>query len=207
MSRKGNGDGHGGGYGEGRGFGRGDGLHTTETPDVSHITNPDVMHEESDVSVRGVGTFVGALAAGMIVVCALMVGMYKAFEWQVHREESREQRSPMARNEEERLPPEPRLQASRGFRSLDDPKLNFELMHPQAEWEALQRKWEFELQNAGAPDPNTQARRIPIEDAKNAVLGQLTARPQQQQPGAQNQSDIDIPSYSSAGRQPEKRDR
>ena len=57
MSRKGNGNGHGGGYAEGPRFGRGDRLHTTETPDVSHITNPDVMHEESDVSVRGVATF------------------------------------------------------------------------------------------------------------------------------------------------------
>lgn len=206
MSRKGNGNGHDGGYAEGSRFGRGDRLHTTETPDVSHITNPDVMHEESDVSVRGVGTFVGALAAGMIVICVLMVGMYKAFEWQVHREESREQRSPMARNEEERLPPEPRLQSAPGFRSLDDPKLNFQLQHPQAEWEALQRKWEFELENAGAPDPNTQTRRVPIEDAKNMLLGQgLPARQQQQ--GAQPQSGIDIPSYSSAGRQPEKRDR
>lgn len=206
MSRKGNGNGHGGGYSEGSRFGRGDRLHTTETPDVSHITNPDVMHEESDVSVRGVGTFVGALAAAMIVVCILMVGMYKAFEWQVAREESREQRSPMARNEEERLPPEPRLQASRGFRSLDDRNLSFELLHPQAEWEALRRKWDFELHNAGQPDPNTQTRRIPIEDAKAAVLGQLRARQQQQQ-GAQPQTGIDIPSYSSAGRQPEKRDR
>jgi hypothetical protein len=206
MSRKGNGNGHGGGHGEGPDFGRADRLHTTETPDVSHITNPDVMHEESDVSVRGVGTFVGALAAGMIVICVLMVGMYKAFEWQVHREESREQRSPMARDENERLPPEPRLQAARGFRSLDDSKLNFELQHPQAEWEALQRKWEFELRNAGAPDPNTQTRRIPIEDAKKALLGQgLPARQPPQ--GAQLQSGIDIPSYSSAGRQPEKRDR
>ena len=206
MSRKGNGNGHGGGHGEGPDFGRADRLHTTETPDVSHITNPDVMHEESDVSVRGVGTFVGALAAGMIVICVLMVGMYKAFEWEVHREESREQRSPMARDENERLPPEPRLQAARGFRSLDDSKLNFELQHPQAEWEALQRKWEFELRNAGAPDPNTQTRRIPIEDAKKALLGQgLPARQPPQ--GAQLQSGIDIPSYSSAGRQPEKRDR
>ncbi len=207
MSRKGNGNGHGDGYAEGGRFGRGDRLHTTETPDVSHITNPDVMHEESDVSVRGVGTFVGLLAAGMIVVCVLMVGMYKAFEWQVHREESREQRSPMARNEEERLPPEPRLQSSRGFRSLDDPKLSLELQHPQAEWEALQRKWDFELKNAGAPDPNTQTRRIPIEDAKTAVLGQLRARQQPPQGAQAASGGDDIPSYSSAGRQPEKRDR
>jgi hypothetical protein len=83
--------------------------------------------------------------------------------------------------------------------------LNFELQHPQAEWEQLRRKWDFELHNAGTPDPNTQTRRIPIEDAKNAILGQLTASRQQQ--GAQLQSGIDIPSASSAGRQPEKRDR
>lgn len=203
MSRKGNGNGD--GYGDGARFGRGDRLHTTETPDVSHITNPDVMHEESDVSVRGVGTFVGVLAAAMIVVCVLMVGMYKVFEWQVAREEAREQRSPMARNEEERLPPEPRLQAARGFRSLDDPKLNFELQHPQVEWEALQRKWEFELKNAGAADPNTRTRRIPVEEAKGLLLGQ--GLPVRQQQGAQAQAGIDIPSYSSAGRQPEKRDR
>jgi hypothetical protein len=206
MSRKGNGNGRGGGYGEGLRFGRDDRLHTTETPDVSHITNPDVMHEESDVSVRGVAMFVGALAAGMIVVCALMIGMYKAFEWQVRREESREQRSPMARSEEERLPPEPRLQAARGFRSRDDGKVSFELMHPQAEWEALQRKWAEDLTEGGPTDPNTQTRRIPIEEAKNMLLGQgLPARQQPQ--GAQTQSGIDIPSYSSAGRQPEKRDR
>jgi len=206
MSRKGNGDGHGGGYGEGTRFGRSDRLHTTETPDVSHITNPDVMHEESDVSVRGVGTFVGLLAAAMIVVCVLMVGMYKAFEWQVSREEAREQRSPMARTGEERLPPEPRLQSAPGFRSLDDPKQNFELQYPQIEWEELQRKWEFELNNAGTPDPNTHMRRIPIEEAKNMLLSQgLPAR--QQQPSGQHEPDIDIPSYSSAGRQPEKRDR
>src|SRR3712207_1421585 len=139
MSRKGNGDGRGGGYGEGLRFGRGDRLHTTETPDVSHITNPDVMHEESDVSVRGVATFVAALTAGMIVVAALMWAAYWGFEKLTAREEAREQRSPMARSEEERLPPEPRLQAARGFRSRDDGKVSFELMHPQAEWEALQR--------------------------------------------------------------------
>jgi hypothetical protein len=211
MAGKGNGNGRGGGGydGEGRGFGRSDRLHTTETPDVSHITNPDVMHEESDVSIRGVGTFVGALAVGMIIICALMVGMYKAFEWQVNLEEAREPRSPMARTGEELLPPAPRLQAAPGFRSLDDPRLSFELLHPQAEWEALQKKWEFELQNGGAADPNTQTRRIPVEEAKNQLLGQgLPTRQQgQQQGGAQAQPDIDFPSYSSAGRQPEKRDR
>lgn len=196
------------GEGGGRGFGQDDRLHITETPDVRHIGNPDVMHEESDVNVRGVGTFVGVLAAAMVVVCGLMVLMYNAFAWQAAREEALEARSPMARTEEERRPPAgvPRLQAAPGFGSLDDPNLNFELQHPQAEWEALREKWEFELNNPGAADPNTGEGRVPIEEAKRKFLGQTQAVRQAPQ-GGQLPTDVDIPSYSSAGRQPEKRDR
>lgn len=196
------------GDGGGRGFGEDSRLHITETPDVRHIGNPDVMHEESDVNVRGVGTFVGVLAAAMVVVCVLMAGMYKAFEWQTRNEEAREARSPMARTGKERLPPAgvPRLQAAPGFETLDEPKLNLELKHPQAEWEALREKWEFELNN-GEADPNTGQGRIPIEEAKRKFLGQ--SQPVRPAPpgGGQLPTDVDIPSSSSAGRQPEKRDR
>ena len=196
------------GDGGGRGFGQDSRLHITETPDVRHIGNPDVMHEESDVNVRGVGTFVGVLAAGMVVICLLMGGMYKLFEWQTLAEESREARSPMARTEEERRPPAgvPRLQAAPGFRSLDDPKLSFEKMHPQAEWEALREKWAFELNNPGAADPNTGEARITIDEAKRRFLAQSQAV-RQAPPGGQLPTGVDIPSASSAGRQPEKRDR
>ena len=174
---------------------------------MRHIGNPDVMHEESDVNVRGVGTFVGVLAAGMVVICLLMVGMYKAFEWQTKREEALEARSPMARTEEERRPPAgvPRLQAAPGFQSLDEPKLSFELKHPQAEWEALREKWEVELNSPGAADPNTGEARIPIEEAKRKFLSQSQAVRQAPQ-GGQLPTGVDIPSASSAGRQMEKRD-
>jgi hypothetical protein len=194
--------------GNGNGYGHGDRLHVTETPDVRHIGNPDVMHEESDVNVRGVGTFVAILTAAMIVVGALMVGMYNLFEWQAEREEAREHASPMARSDEERLPPAgvPRLQSAPGFGSLDDPKLSFELMHPQAEWEALRSKWEYELANPGPVDPNTGAGRIPIEEAKRQLLDRgLPAR--QPAAGAAETNGVDIPSLSSSGRQWEKRDR
>jgi hypothetical protein len=196
------------GDGEGRGFGLDDRLHVTETPDVRHIGNPDVMHEESDVNVRGVGTFVGVLAAAMIVVCLLMAGMYKVFEMQVESEEAREARSPMARSEEERLPPAgvPRLQAAPGFRSLDDPSRSFEKMHPQAEWEALREKWEWELNSSGPADPTTGAGHIPIEEAKRRFLGQQQPVRPAPPGGGQHPTGIDVPSYSSAGRQPEKRD-
>ena len=194
----------------GGGQGRGKYIHITETPDVRHITNPDVMHEESDVNVRGVGAFVGILFAGLILMAALMVGLFKLFEWRARAADERIAVSPMARTGEERLPPAPRLQAAPGFESLDphdphDESQKFELKHPQAEWEALQRKWDAELNNPGAIDPATQTMRVPIEDAKQMLLGRgLPAR--EQRPGDLGIKGADVPSYSSAGRQTEKRD-
>jgi hypothetical protein len=193
-----------------QGGGRGKYIHITETPDVRHITNPDVMHEESDVNLRGVATFVGLLAAGLVLIAVLMIGLYKAFEWNARRQDARIEVSPMARTDAERLPPPPRLQAAPGFESLDphdpnDASQKFQLKHPQAEWEALQRRWDAELNNPGAVDPATQTARIPIEDAKQMLLGKgLPTR--QQQPGETGLKGADVPSYSSAGRQTEKRD-
>ena len=184
-------------------------LHVTETPDVRHITNPDVMHEESDVSIKGVGAFVGALAAGIILIGALMIGLWKGFERYAEYKDARIPVSPMARTEQERLPPPPRLQAAKGFQSLDphdpnDPRFNFELKEPSAEWNALRQKWEWELNNPAVMDPNTQTMRVPIEDAKQMLLSKgLPAR--QQQPGEVGISGMDVPSYSSAGRQTQKK--
>lgn len=191
-------------HGNGNGHGRKN-IHLTETPDVHHITNEDVMHEESDVNLRGVGAFVGLLFVGLILICVLMIGLFRGFEKFAEYQDARIPVSPMARTQEERLPPEPRLQGAPGFRSRDDPKLSFELKHPQAEWEALSEKWKYELDNPGALDPVTQTMRVPIEDAKRMLLGKnLPAR--EGQPGDVTAVGMDVPSYSSAGRQMQKRD-
>lgn len=180
-------------------------VHITETPDVRHITNPDVMHEESDVNVKGVGTFVGILAAGLILIGALMIGLFKGFERYAEYKDERIPVSPMARTEQERRPPPPVLQAAPGFRSLDDPRVSFELREPSAEWDALREKWTQELETPGAIDPATQTMRVPIEDAKRMLLEKnLPVR--QQQSGEVGSAGMDVPSYSSAGRQTEKRD-
>jgi hypothetical protein len=180
-------------------------VHITETPDVRHIANPDVMHEESDVDVKGVGTFVGILAAGLILIGALMIGLFKGFERYAEYKDERIPVSPMARTEAERRPPPPVLQAAPGFRSLDDPRVSFELREPSAEWDTLREKWTKELENPGAIDPATQTMRVPIEDAKRMLLEKnLPVR--QQQSGEVGSAGMDVPSYSSAGRQTEKRD-
>jgi hypothetical protein len=61
------------------------------------------------------------------------------------------------------------------------------------------------LNNPGAIDPGAQTMRVPIEDAKQMLLNKgLPVR--QQQSGEVGSAGMDVPSYSSAGRQMEKRD-
>jgi len=183
-----------------------DKVHLTETPDVSHITNPDVMHEESDVSIRGVGTFVGLLFLGLFVVSGLMYVMFNLLD--AYAKSNETPPAPMARRPEERLPPPgvPRLQGAPDHRSLDDPHIIFEKKEPTLEWEALKDKYKYDLENYHDPDPGTGMMRIPIADAKKRLLEK--GLPVRQLPqGAQIEDGISIPTFSSAGRQTEKRDR
>ncbi|HYP01936.1 MAG TPA: hypothetical protein VER76_17225 [Pyrinomonadaceae bacterium] len=184
-------------------------LHLTETPDVRHITNPDVMHEESDVSVRGVGTFVGLLFLGLIIVSVLMYFMFGLLERYAKSKDV--QPAPMARLPEERLPPPgvPRLQGAPDHHSLDDKNLIFEKKEPTLEWAALQSKFKYDLENFHDPDPGTGMMRVPIEFAKKKLLEKgLPVRQQaQQQQGAQASEGINLPTFASAGRQTEKREK
>jgi hypothetical protein len=189
-------------------------VHLTETPDVRHIENPDVMHEESDVSVKGVATFVFALGVFGLITIGLMFGLYKYFDKREARNEDKEFHSPLARTAPERQPAEgvPHLQGAPGARSLDDPKLtnprsNFELAEPAAEWNLLREKYDYDLHNYGQPDPSTHMVRVPIDDAMQRLLQQNLPARQQSAPGEPTiNGGMDIPSYSSAGRQTEKRD-
>ena len=189
-------------------------IHVTETPDVRHIANPNVMHEESDVNVKGVATFVALLAIGIVIAGALIYLLTLYFSAREQRNEGREFHSPLARSVEERRPAAdvPHLQAAPGMRALEDPELkdarsNFELREPQAEWQWLHQKYEWELHNYGQPDPSTNTVRVPIDDAMQRLLQQnLPTRAQAQTGDPTLAGGMDLPSYSSAGRQTEKRD-
>ncbi len=126
------------------------------TPDVSYIRNPDVAHEESDVAVGPIAKFVVGLFIFGVVVCALMWLLYNFYEKRAVKSERRP--SPLARRDAETLPPPPRLQGAPGFvlEERDDrgnvltPKeQDFQLRHPQAEYEAIQKIWERELNTYG----------------------------------------------------------
>lgn len=184
-----------------------------ETPDVSHIQNPDVSHEASDVDVGTIAKFVGGLFILTVITFALMWLLYNVLEDRAS--EADPPRRPMAMTEEERLPPEPRLQAAPGF-GVDTGqgnRINLELREPQAEYTELEKIWERQLK--GQPDPQTGVATMPIEEAKQKLVetGALKTRVpaannQTQQPRQQHSDagGVEIPSYQSSGRMMEKRD-
>lgn len=173
-----------------------------ETPDVHNVNNPEVTHEKNDVNVFAIARFVGGLAIATFVVFGLMFGMLKALEAVVQFQE--EPASPLARTEQERLPPNPRLQGATGhsFEPDDitgDPamrqqlaqgemqgELDFELDEPMREWDVLRQYQLEELHTYGRDVRRPGEFRIPVDRAKELLLerNQLTSRPQpQQQPG------------------------
>lgn len=187
-----------------RGKRRRDDIH--ETPDVSFITNPDVEHEHTDVSVGPIAKFVVGLFIFGVAVSLLMLVLFKYFDT---REKTAEPpASPLARVGKERLPPEPRLQSARGFEAEG---VNLELKEPQAEMKIVREKWERELRE-GWRDQTTGAQGIPIAEAmrlyvqreqQKAQGGTSTNAPAAGQQQQQTNAGEQLPSASSSGQQTE----
>jgi hypothetical protein len=194
-----------------------DSIH--ETPDVSYITNPDVAHEESDVAVRPLLWFVGGLTAFTIIVC---VAMWIMFQYFLHREVSQElTASPLARQGEERLPPEPRLQLAPGFGVTTDDGQRHDLSYenkpegvpqPQSEYLVVRDEWRRELTEYGWADEKAGTVRIPMDEAMRRYLQQRQSKQQGQTQqgqapatGAQSAPKEQTPSDSSSGQQTEQK--
>lgn len=201
--------------------GKKDDIHIT--PDVSHIQNPDVAHETSDVNVSGILKFVVGLVVVAIVVHVLMYLLFMFLEDRQARLERANPPAPMALTGQQQLPPEPRLQDAQGWSVQVDPaarreieeqgykvdqngRVNLELEEPQAERKILTRVWKQELEN-GKVDPATGTQEsIPIKQAMQQVLSQgLPARTASPHNDEQLWSGQQIPTYQSSGRMTERR--
>ena len=177
--------------------------HKTETPDVSHIRNVEVTHETSDVNVRGVLTFAVVLALATIAVGAGVWMLFRFFNAQQARAVKP---GPMALRPEQRLPPEPRLQAAPGFQlKLENGQtVNLEKAAPQEEYRALLRQWEENLRT-GLKDQSGNTVGIPIEDAMKKVASQGLPTRTKGPAGKLNDYAISMPTAVSSGRETEKR--
>jgi hypothetical protein len=182
----------------GNGHGR---LHVTETPDVSHIKNQDVTHERSDVSVSGVAKFV----AGLTVLCGLVfVLMWGLFRFLNAQETEKEPPAgPMAMTEQERLPPEPRLQAAKGFgvKLENGETVNLEIREPEAEYRVLREQWDRRL-NCQSGQGAVATNCVPIEVAIDKLLQSgVPVRPEK----SSRPAEAPAPTAWSAGRVSGKR--
>ena len=179
--------------------------HVTETPDVSHIKNVDVTHEASDVNISGIVKFVVALTIFGVVIQVLMWLMFNFLSAQQQKKEPLA--GPMAMTEQERLPPEPRLQAARGFGvKLENGQwVPLENREPQAEYRVLHEQWEQTL-NEGSRDQSGRVVGLPIEQAMQKVLegDVLKSRKDETSSNGAKEYGESMPSASSSGREPEK---
>ena len=143
----------------------GHGRHVSEIPDVTYIKNVDVTHEASDVSVGGLLKFVVALSVMTAMVAVLMWGLFRFFNQKEIRNDA--PKGPMAMSEEERLPPEPRLQSAKGFGvKLEDGQwVPLELSEPQAEFRVLREQWLKQLHCEQDTHVSSDHRATPVQQA------------------------------------------
>ena len=182
---------------------KGDG-HKTETPDVSHIRNVEVEHESSDIDVRAVVTFAVVLAISIGVVSFGLTFLFRFFNAQEAKSEPKP--GPMALKKEERLPPEPRLQAAPGFQvKLENGQtVNLEKAPPQTEYRVLRLQWEENLKT-GLKDQSGNVVGMPIDAAIDKVVSE-GLRSTVKEPGKKlSDFAIEMPTASSSGRTVEKR--
>lgn len=203
---------------------RHDDIH--RTPDVSHVQNPDVAHEESDVNVKAILQFVGGLLVFGIIVCLLMLALFKYFESRELKSEAQNPAGPMALKENEKQPPEPRLQVAPGFGvqiEKNSPvnaeelkkighydektgRVSLELNSPQSELEVLREVWKAQLEK-GTIDPKTgQTVGLPIKEAMKKILEANLPTRAARAGEADAAAGQDVPSAESSGRKMEKRD-
>ena len=178
--------------------------HKTETPDVSHIRNVEVTHETSDVSVRGVLTFVVVLT---LATAAVSGGMWLLFKYFNAQEAKEPGRGPMALTKKaDRLPPEPRLQSAPGFGiTLENGQTqSLERAIPQAEYNALRAQWNENLRT-GLKDQSGTVVGMPIDEAINKIASSGLPSRVKGPGGKLSDYAISIPTASSSGREVEKR--
>ena len=167
------------------------------------IIDPDATYEENTIGLRGIVMF----TLGLIILIGVTFGLMKVLQDVMEDQAAQgDKKMPMAMTQEERLPPEPRLQAAPGsqVRLESGETVSLELKQPQAEYWALRKEWEDIWANGRKSKDGTMIS-MPIEEAKKKMLEQ--GLPTRQMDDGQKvfEQARQMPSFSSAGRNTEIR--
>jgi len=142
--------------------------HHHQTPDVSHVLNPDIQHERSDVNVGLLAKFILALFIGTVIVLVAMFGLFRYFE----RREERHELPPaslVVAPGTRIYPPEPRLQGAPGPNNVPS-------MMPLNDIAAYRSQIDARLNSYGWIDQSAGVAHIPIEEAMKLVAARGGAR-------------------------------
>lgn len=129
----------------------------------------DKPYEQNLIGLRGVIYFGVGLFLLIVVTFGLMWALQNVME--DYAQETKGSKNPLAMSEQERLPPEPRLQSAPGF-GVDSTtgRVNLELAIPQAEYRELQKQWNEQLKNGQKDEKTNTVITLPIADAKKKLL-------------------------------------
>jgi hypothetical protein len=111
----------------------------------------EVHHEESDVNIRAILAFGAGLVLVTAVICFLLWLLFGYFTNREARASTRE--FPLAAEQQNRMPPEPRLQTN-----------------PKEDLRVLRARDEALLKSYGWTDKDAGIARIPIEEAMKLVV-------------------------------------
>lgn len=128
-------------------------------------------YEQNLIGLKGILYF----GIGLFLLIVITFGLMWVFLVKMEEEFKADKSStnPMAMSENERLPPEPRLQQAPGF-GIESArgKINLELLPPQAEYLEYKKQAE-DIWEHGQKDPKTgTVIALPIEEAKNKLVEQ-----------------------------------
>lgn len=133
---------------------------TDRSPDPTAADNPSVRHETTDVNLRAVVGFGAGLIALTVAVYMMLWLLFSYFSAREARSTPRE--FPLAAEQQNRLPPAPRLQTD-----------------PRQDLRDLRVREGAELTTYGWIDKGAGVVRIPVEEAMRLTVERgLPARPE-----------------------------
>ena len=159
----------------------------------------DKPYEKNLIGLRGIIIFTVGLFFLIVITFALLWVLEVQME--DYAVETKDTRNPMIMNQQERLPPEPRLQSAPGFgvQGQND-RINLELTEPQAEWRVLQQMWKTQLEKGQKDEKTGTVITLPIEEAKKRFLETSKQTPSKPENEKIFEESRKIASYQSSGR-------
>lgn len=170
-----------------------------QTKHEKSFVNYEKTYETNLIGMRGIVYFTIGLFLLIVISFALMWVLQNVMEDDA--KQTKDSKNPMMMNEQERLPPEPRLQLAPGFGvDGDKGRVNLELKAPQAEYRQLEDEWR-KLESEGQKDPRTgTVVTLPVEEAKKKFLEESAKTKPSEQGEKVLEESRSIVSQASAGR-------